>query len=309
MNCTNTMFCDLYSLVFLISCMDAYKTIWKDAGFSQEHSKAMRIVSKSTAPDDKEQLFQDISLRLATGERRSLLEEITYLSQNKRSTLVRVRNETPYVIESSCITIFGAQKESGVSEISPKTERGYNYKKSKLSFKGCAGIQTFGVKLSETSKLRFLVAFRNLTVQIKKKFHNKVALLFIEDCDINADLDVVIFERIMRNEDPNPDLPGCYPRGKYDCTFKATIASEQPTFHMIYDSIKIVVSMMPDYKSEVGVIVLTSEGIALETPIEQTPVIIPAVPEERTTDDTPTKQVMSHSTPETTPNKKRCYIM
>ena len=164
------------------------------------------------------------------------------------------------------------------------------------------------MKLSETSKLHFRVAFRNLTVQIKKKFHNKVALLFIEDCNINEDLDVLIFERIMGNEDPNPDLPGCYPRGKYDCTFKATIASEQPTFQMIYDSIKIVVSMMPDYKSEVGVIVLTNEGMALETPIEQVPLIIPAVPEERTTHKTPTKQVITHSTPETT-NKKRCYIM
>lgn len=295
--------------MFFISCTEAYETIWKDAGLSQEHRKAMKSVSKSTDPDDKEQLFQDISSRLANGERRSLMEEITFLSQNKRSTLVRVRNNTPYVIETSCITIFGAQKESGVSEIPPKTEQGYNYKKSKLSFKGCAGIQTFGVKLSETSKLHFLVAFRNLTVQIKKKFHNKVALLFTEDSNINADLDVVIFERIMRNEDPNPDLPGCYPRGKYGCTFKATIASEQPTFEMTYDSIQIVVSMMPDFKSEVGVILLTNEGIALERPIERTPVITPTVPEERTTDDTPTKQVTSNSTPETTFNKKRCYIM
>ena len=44
--------------------MEAYKTIWKDAGLSQEHRRAMRSVTKSTAPDDKEQLFQDISLSL-----------------------------------------------------------------------------------------------------------------------------------------------------------------------------------------------------------------------------------------------------
>ena len=187
------------------------------------------------------------------------MEEITNLSHNKRSVLVYIHNKTCYTIETSRFVIFGVQEKRTVNTISPKTKQGYNYEKSLVSLKGCAGIQTFAVKLSETTQLCFLVAFRNSTIQIRRQSRNKVALLLIKDRNITPD--VRYFERIMKNEDPNPDLPGCYPGGQCDCTFKATIASEQPVFQMEFENIVIHISMTTYYESEVNVIISTKTGI------------------------------------------------
>ena len=195
------------------------------------------------------------------------MEEITNLSHNKRSVLVYVRNKTCYTIETSRFVIFGVQKQRNVNTISPKTKQGYNYEKSLVSLKGCAGIQTFAVKLSETTQLCFLVAFRNYTIQIRRQSRNKVALLFLKDHNITPD--VRYFERIMKNEDPNPDLPGCYPSDQYGCTFKATIASEQPVFQMAFENIAIRISMTPHCDSEVNMIISTKtaiEGTSYEIP-------------------------------------------
>ena len=183
------------------------------------------------------------------------MEEITNLSHNKRSVLVYVHNKTSYTIETSRFVIFGEQNQRSVNTISPNSKRGYNYEKTTVSLKGCAGIQTFAVKLSETSELCFLVAFRNYTIQVRRRSRNKVALLFLKDCNITAD--VCYFERIMKNVESNPDLPGCYTSSKYDSTFQAIIASEQPTFQMEFENIVIHISMTPRYDSEVRVIIST----------------------------------------------------
>ena len=73
----------------------------------------------------------------------------------------------------------------------------------------------------------------------------------------------------MKNVESNPDLPGCYTSSKYDSTFQATIASEQPTFQMEFENIVIHISMTPHYDSDVEVIIFT------KTAIEETSYNIP----------------------------------
>lgn len=212
----------------------------------------------SSDNNKRKSTLEDVTKRFALGESpEALMEEITNLSHKKRSVLVYVHNKTSYTIETSRFVIFGEQKQRNVNVILPNAKRGYNYEKSTVSIMGCAGIQTFSIKLSETSELCFLVAFRNYTIQVRRRSRNKVALLFLKDLNITPD--VCYFERIMKNVESNPDLPGCHPSGDYDCTFNATIASEQCVFQMEFENIAICISMTPYYDSEVKVIISTIE--------------------------------------------------
>ena len=246
------------SFFFFFSCYEDFEIIWLDSDLFKNYTE---VKKKSASSNKRKRILEDVTKRLALGERpQTLMEEITNLSHNKRSVLVNVQNKTCYTIETSKYVIFGVQKQYDVNKIIfPNTKRGYNYEKSTVSLKGCAGIQTFSVKFSKTSELCFLLAFRNSTFQIRRRSRNKVALLFLKDRNITAD--VRYFERIMKNVEPNPDLPGCYPSGIYDYTFKATIASEQPVFQMEFENIAICISMTPSYDSEVEVIVSTKTAI------------------------------------------------
>lgn len=69
--------------------------------------------------------------------------------------------------------------------------------------------------------------------------------------------------------EPNPDLLGCYPSSKYDCTFKATLASEQqPAFRMKFDNIVIDISMTQDNAAVVNVIISETNKSQEETSSE-----------------------------------------
>ena len=183
--------------LFSFSSEENVKMIWEDADLTEEHRRIARIVKSHTSNKEKKNLFHDLTVRLAAGERLSLLEEIAHLSKAERSCLVVVDNKTSYTIKNS---------------------------------------------------------------------RNKVAFLYMKDCITEAD--VQFFEKIMRNVEPNPDVLGCYPSGKYDCTFKATIASEQPAFSMEFNNILIDISMTQDFAAEVKVIISTK--VAIEEMKEKT---------------------------------------
>ena len=295
--------------LFSFSSEENVKMIWEDADLTEEHRRIASIVKSHTSNKEKKNLFHDLTVRLAAGERLSLLEEIAHLSKAERSCLVVVDNKTSYTIESSSIAIFGVPRRSGVTEILPNIKYGFRFKKSRFSLKGCAGIQTIVVRKSNTSKLCFLVAFRNYTIQLKNS-RNKVAFLYMKDCITEAD--VQFFEKIMRNVEPNPDVLGCYPSGKYDCTFKATIASEQPAFSMEFNNILIDISMTQDFAAEVKVIISTK--VAIEEMTRETKKSL-----EETSSESSSEEVMkmpnepsleeNESSEDTKKKLRRCYIM
>ena len=99
-------------------------------------------------------------------------------------------------------------------EIKPNSEQDYFYEKAEYSLSGCAGVQTFTVYLSASSKLSFLVAFRNYTVQIRKKSQNKVVIVHMsETWDQNTKIDVRSFNEIMKDDMSSSTfkyLDGCY---------------------------------------------------------------------------------------------------
>lgn len=191
-----------------------------------------------------------------------LLVEMNSLARNQRSCLLRVHNNTPYFISASCITIFGGYDTRSVNAIQPNGYQPYYYKKSNLSLKGCAGIQIFAVKVSETSKLCFLVAFRNYTIQIRKRSQNKVAVLRINDFEAKPDLRC--FDEIMKNENSNPQFrsfKGCYKSDKP--IFRSAYAGLPMPSQLQLDHITIDFSITPSFASHVEIKISTK--IAIDT--------------------------------------------
>ena len=191
-------------------------------------------------------------------------------------------------------------REFCVTKILPNNKYGFRFKKSRFSLKGCAGIQTFVVKLSDTSEICFLVAFRNYAIQLINSRSNKVAFLYMKDRITYTEADVCFYGKIMRNVDPNPDLLGCYPSDKYECTFKAIIASE-PAIHMEFDNIVIDISMTPDCAAEVKVIISTNKSEERTSSESSSEAII-----EMTNEPSP---IMPDISEDTRKEPRRCYIM
>ena len=122
------------------------------------------------------------------GKAGAVFGEIAFLSQNKRSCLVQVENQTCYTIICFGTAILGKQEHTHDYEIQSKQGKSYFFKKSNFSLKGCSVILTFTVKIPKVPSLYFLVAFRNDTIQIRKKSCNKVAILRINDSKIKPDV-------------------------------------------------------------------------------------------------------------------------
>lgn len=131
----------------------------------------------------------------------------------------------------------------------------------RYSLKGCAGIQTFIVRFSETSKLCFFVAFKNSIIQLRRNARNKVALLLVKDDYIKNKLDVRYFDKVMKNEDECPKFEGCLQDKGYKRTYQSAIASEENMFQMECNSITIQVSMTHTRHCDVDVKVISKEAI------------------------------------------------
>lgn len=209
--------------------------IWRNAGRFQ-------LIDKKITRD------------LLNDESSFLLGEIASLCQNKRSCLVQVENQTSYIISCFGKAILGMQEHTHDNEIQPKHQKSYFFKKSNFSLKGCAGILTFTVK---GSTLCFLVAFRNYTVQMREQSYNKVAILRINDSEIEPDMD--FFSKLMKNKESCPSFDDCCYVSSA-CTFKATIASKQPNIEIQYDNIEIKVSMTCYHQSQVFVTVSSKKS-------------------------------------------------
>ena len=131
----------------------------------------------------------------------------------------------------------------------------------RYSLKGCAGIQKFTVTFSETLKLCFFVAFKNSTIQLRKKARNKVALLLVNEDYLSEKLDVCYFDKVMKNEDPCPTFKGCLQDSGYKCTYRSAFASKENIFQMECNNITIQVSMTHLHHCDVVVKVISKEAI------------------------------------------------
>ena len=231
--------------------------IWGKAGRIQEFKLITKNL-KGTGDVSLRELYKKITRNLLDGKAGSVFEEIVFLSQNKRSCLAEVKNQTSYTISCFGRAILGMQEHTDDHEIQPRQQKSYSFKKSDYSLKGCAGILIFTVEISEASPLYFLVAFRNYTVQIRKQSCNKVAILRINDSKIKPGLR--FFYELMKNEEPCPSFDKCCYRSN-DPTFKATIAHETPNFMIEYDNIEIKVSMTRSFQSQVFVTVYSKKEI------------------------------------------------
>ena len=191
----------------------------------------------------------------------------TIREDNRRSCQVLVKNQTQYTITSFSHSIFGKCKANVETlEIAPKSDQAYFYEKEKYSLTGCAGVQIFIVHLSASSKLSFLVAFRNYTIQLGKKSRNKVAILRMNDnWHCYTKIDLRSFDEIMKNEMSSPIfyLDGYNRRD--ECTFKSVLAAEHSGFQVEFDNIIVDISMTPDLKSKVEVKLSTKPAIEENT--------------------------------------------
>ena len=189
------------------------------------------------------------------------MKEIAALALCTRSCQVTVHNETPHVITSSGIVIFGQPDNLPNSmDISSRESQRYDYSNNRFSLKGCAGIQRFTVKFSETSKLCFFVAFKNSTIQLSKNACNKVALLLVKNDYINETLDVRYFDKIMKNKKPCPTFDGCLQDSGYERTYRSSIANRENIFQMECNNITIEVSMTHTRRCEVVVKVISPDS-------------------------------------------------
>ena len=165
------------------------------------------------------------------------------------------------MITSSGNVIFGHPDNLLDSmDISSCESQRYDYSNG-TSLKGCAGIQKFIVKFLETSKLCFFIAFRNSTIQLRKKASNKVALLLVENDYINETLDVRYFDKIMKNEEQCPIFEGCLQDKQYKRTYRSSIANEENMFQMECNNITIEVSMTHTRHCDVVVKVISKKAI------------------------------------------------
>lgn len=229
---------------------------------NHSYDKIKKTVAKSN-DSSKTRLFHNVIDRLMKDDGTGtlvtgLLVEVNSLARNQRSCLLRVCNNTPYSISASCTPIFGGHDTPNVDAIPPNGYQPYYYKKSNLSLKGCAGIQIFLVKVSKTSKLCFLVAFRNYTIQIRKRSHNKVAVLRINDHEDK--LDLRCFDEIIKNEKSNPQFKsfkGCYKSDKP--VFGSAYSDSQMPSQLELDHIIIDFSITPSFASHVEIKISTKD--------------------------------------------------
>ena len=84
----------------------------------------------------------------------------------------------------------------------------YYFKKRTISLVGCAGIHIFDV---ERLNINFLIVFRNYTVQLRKQSRNNVAILCIDNYDLEDVDPRGFFRNIMKHEGSgHPTFNGCY---------------------------------------------------------------------------------------------------
>ena len=235
--------------------------IWKNAGCIKEFQLINKKILIGTEDGKIRDLYKKITRDLLNGKTSSVLGQIAFLCQNKRSCIAQVENQTSYTISCFGKAILGKQEHAHDPKIQPKQQKSYFFKKSNFSLKGCAGILIFTVKISDASPLYFLVAFRNYTVQISEQSYNKVAILRINKSEIETD--VCFFSKLMKNEESCPLFDKCCYVGNA-CTFKATLASKQPNFMIEYDNIEITVSMTCYFLSQVFVTVSSKKEITGE---------------------------------------------
>lgn len=188
---------------------------------------------------------------------RSFIGEITDLAQHKRSCLVRVHNKTSYAIKNTCIAIYGEidNRHRGPTKISSQKTEAYYFQKRTLSLIGCSGIQIFNI---EGLNISFLIAFRNNAVQLRKRSHNKVAILRINNYELNVDID--FFRNIMRHGGQEcPTFNGCYNGSGTERIFKAALANERSDIYINCGSINIEATMTKSFDSEVDVTISTNQ--------------------------------------------------
>ena len=201
-------------------------------------------------------------------DRNPAAAELVKHSQNTRSCQLIVKNQTQYTITSFSHAFVGkCRADVETFDIEPNRDENYFYERAGMSLSGCAGVQTFGVRLSASSKLSFLVVFRNYTVQILKKSKNKVAILRMnETWDCNTKIDFRSFDEIMKNEMSSPTFK--YLDGYYqseECTFNSVLAAEHSGFRVEFDNITVDISMTPEILSKVEVKLSTKPAIEENT--------------------------------------------
>ena len=178
--------------------------------------------------------------------------QLKQFSPVKRSCALHIRNHSGCPMSTLSYTIFGDRPKKQRIDLKDGEDDTQIFEKKMLSLKGCAGIQTFRISLSKDETFCFLVAFRNYTIQMKKKSQNRVVVFFIDDYQPWHEMDVRYFNQLMQNEERKPIHIDNY---RQDCqyTFRGIYASVATAIEMEYKNLRIVVSMTPNFASKIDI--------------------------------------------------------
>lgn len=193
----------------------------------------------------------------------SLLAEIKFLSNTKKSSLVTIHNETPHTMMfHQCFIARG--RISGYlgfnQSIAANSQKSYSFEKyTSLSLDGCAASILLSATTCESTKCYFAVAFRNY-LKFANLSRNKAALLILNDAESIAQMsDSQCFSKIMRNKDECPNFEGCYKGDIYKPSFMLA-SLDQSECHE-FRNICFQIAMIDGTRSQIDLKVLHPEPI------------------------------------------------
>lgn len=198
-------------------------------------------------------LFEAVSFKMHRSNR--FLAEIAFLSNKKLSCLVTIDNKTPVnLMYHKCFVARG--RVSGYhgfdQSIPAKSQKSYSFEKyTSLSLDGCAAMILFSTNTSESTKCYFIVAFRNYSFKLSK---NKAVLLILDGPQAMAKMsNSLCFGTIMRNEDPKPQIDGCYKGDDYESTYISASLDGKPEAKKEFRHINFSISLIDNYRSQIKV--------------------------------------------------------
>ena len=189
--------------------------------------------------------------------------QLKQFSPVKRSCELHIRNHSACPMSTISYAIFGDRPKEQRIDLEDGEDDTQIFEKKMLSLKGCAGIQTFCIRFSKDETFCFLVAFRNYTIQMKKKSQNRVVVFFINDYQLSLnEVDVRYFDQLMRNEELQPTKISNYRKDcQNTCAFRGVNASVVSAIEMEYKNLRIVVSMTPGFASKIDIAVKCFKSI------------------------------------------------
>ena len=211
-------------------------------GKKDNYKQAVATANKAPTGDV---ILNFITRKMEQNDIASVLAEIIFLSNTKRSSLVTIENETPVeILYHKCFIARGDQAHyvGFDKNVPPKSKVGYSFENhTRLSLDGCAAMLFFSVMTCESEECFFVVAFRNYVIKLRRP--NKTVVVILKSFEAMDELyNLLQYSKIMNTGKNSKDVPGMSLEKKYQKPFMWAGCGQKSALE--FPSIEICMDMM-----------------------------------------------------------------